>query len=496
MKRIAKYLGIAALVLVLGITLAGWALNRWLNSPELHAALDQEFSRALRMPVKTEGVSFSVWSGLAVRSLAVPGAEGESTFEFSGLSASHRLLPLLRGKLVLADVDIIRPRLRLVENATGGWRMPGVRAKAITTAVSDSPPAVSTGQLSVPQSPPPASAQKKNSSVVIERVLVSCGSLELIGKSHAPIATASGISAKIHNVNGENLSGSIVIGRVTLHGCFALDNLATLFGRVGNEIRFSQIFATSGGGSVSGEAVWTPGGGGNADLNLANINVARTAKDAGAANPRIGGVLAGSAKLAGIGTDRNALTGGGHLTLAGASTREIEVLRQIGDALQIAAIASFEISTVTADFTVAQGRVLLSPADVTAQPVALSLTGTAAFDGALDLAGTLHAPADFIAKHTLIAPQFSAPDAAGRRAVQFKVTGSLFKPRQNLAEQLTGTKDRREQNIIAAGTAATAILENTSIGKHNQKLLKMLPQLLPVKKKAPDPAPEPAPAPQ
>ncbi len=504
MKRIAKYLGIAVLALALVLTLAGWALNRWLKSPEFHAAFDQELSRAMRLPVKTGGIDFSAWRGLSVQSLTIAGAEG-SAFEFSGISASHRLLPLLRGKLTLAEVRIEKPRLRLVQDDAGAWRLPGSKppAKPASAAAPVAPPAApapaspppSAPAITQASPPAPAPARKRSSPIIIERVVMTGGSVELIGKNQAPFATLTDINATLNDATGENLSGSLAIRRVTLHGWFTLDNFTAVVGRDGRAVQLRQIAAASGSGTVTGDAAWTEGAAATANLKLDNISVALTAQAAGAANPRIGGMLSGTAQFAGIGADRNAMTGSGQLTLTGASTREIEMLRQIGEVLQIATIASFEISAVTANFRVEQSRVFLSPADVAARPVGLTLNGPVAFDGTLDLTGILHAPADFVARNAVIAPQFSPPDAENRRGVQFNITGSLSKPRQNLAERLTGTSNRREQNVIAAGAAATAILESTPLGKHNQKLLKMLPQLLPVKKKAPEPAPAPAPAP-
>ncbi len=503
MKRIAKYLGIAVLALALVLTLAGWALNRWLKSPEFHAAFDQELSRAMRMPVKTGGIDFSAWGGLSVQSLTVTGAEG-SAFEFSGISASHRLLPLLAGKLTLSEVRVERPHLRLIQDEAGAWRLPGSKPSTKPAAAPVPPPSPAAASIPVPTpsapamaqapAPAPAPAAKRNSRVVIERVVMTGGAVDLIGKDQKPFASLSGINATLNDATGDNLAGDLAIQRVTLHGWFALDNLTAVVGREGRSVKLRQIAAASGGGTVTGEAEWTERSTARASLKLDNINVAVTAQNAGATNPRIGGFLSGTAELAGLGADKNAMSGGGQLTLTGASSREIELLRQIGEALQVATLASFEISAVTANFRIEQGRVFLTPATVAAHPAGLTLNGPVAFDGTLDLTGILHAPADFITRNAVIAPQFSPPDRDNRRGLQFNITGTLSKPRQNLAERLTGTSNRREQNIIAAGAAATAILENTPMGRHNQKLLKMLPQLLPGKRKSTAPAPAPAPA--
>ena len=477
MKRIAKYLSIAALVLALVFTMAGWVLNRWLQSPAFRTAFEEELSRALRTPVKTGALTFSMWSGLAVQRIAVTGADG-STFEAAGVSASHRFSSLLRGKFTLSEVRIEQPHFRLIEDAAGNWRLPRNESAAPIVAspqpsaageIGTQPsapavvPAVS-GQAGSPSAATPfpaAPAPSKNakSRVSIARIVLVGGTVELMDKTRAPFATFTGLNVTLNEAPGENFTGRFDIQRATLHGWLALDKLTGIVSRDGRIIQIRQLSANTGGGTLSGDATWTEGASGTADVKFNRINIARTAQDAGAANPRVGGMLSGEAHFAGLGADKNAITGKGTLDLKGGNCREIELLRQIGEVLQIAAIASFEISDVSTAFSVAQGQVILAPADVAAPPVGVTLTGPVAFDGALNLSAILHAPADFVARQPLVAGQFSPPDANNRRGVPFNITGTLKKPRQNLAEKLCGTKDRKQQRIIAAGSILSALMD-------------------------------------
>ena len=478
MKRIAKYLSIAAIALVLVFAISGWVLNRWLQSPAFRTAFEEELSRALRLPVKTGGLTFSMWSGLAVQRLAVTGADG-SAFEATGISASHRFSSLLRGKFTLSEVRIEQPHFRLVEDAAGNWRLP----RNESAASPQSPAADEIGRqpsrLSAPAPVPAASGQAGSPSAVtggtpvfpaapsknaksrvsIARIILSGGTVELMDKTRAPFATFTGLNVTLNEATGGNFTGTFDIQRATLHGWLALDKLTGTVSRDGKTFQVRQLSASTGGGTLNGEATWTDGATGTAGVKFDRINIARTAQDAGAANPRVGGILSGEAQFAGLGADKNAITGKGTLALQGGNCREIELLRQIGEVLQIAAIASFEISDVTANFSIAHGQVILAPADVAAPPVGVTLTGPVAFDGALNLSGILHAPADFVARQPLVAGQFSPPDANNRRGVEFNITGTLKKPRQNLAEKLTGTKDRKQQRIIAAESILSALME-------------------------------------
>ncbi len=516
MKRIAKYLSIAAVALVLVFAVAGWVLNRWLQSPAFRTAFEEELSRTLRLPVKIGGLTFSMWSGLAVQGLTVSGADG-SAFNAAGISARHRFSSLLWGKFTLSEVRIEQPHFRLVEDAAGNWRLPrnepaapaaasqqpsatgengaqplGLSAPPVVPAASGqagSPSSVTGGTPAFPATSTPAKSTK--SRVSIARVILSGGTVELMDKMRAPFATFAGLNVTLNETTGDNFTGNFDIQRATLHGGLALDRLTGIVSRDGNIIQVRKISASTGGGTLNGEATWTEGATGTAGVKFDRINIARTAQDAGAASPRVGGILSGEAQFAGLGADKNTITGKGTLALRGGNCREIELLRQIGEVLQIAAIASFEISDVTANFSIAQGQVILAPADVAAPPVGVTLTGPVAFDGALNLSGILHAPADFVARQPLVAGQFSPPDANNRRGMQFNITGTLKKPRQNLAEKLTGTKDRKQQRIIAAGSILSALMD-----KRKPKVASPVPAAEPTPAAQPAPAVQSAPAQQ
>ena len=131
--------------------------------------------------------------------------------------------------------------------------------------------------------------------------------------------------------------------------------------------------------------------------------------------------------------------------------------------------------------------------EISTPPIGITISGPVTFDGTLNLTAFLSAPADFVAAQPLLAGNFSPPDASNRRSVQFHVTGPFKKPRQDLADGLTGTKNHREQNIIAGASVLGALF-----GKNNPKLMKKLAPALELVKPTLDrvipgnqPAPEP-----
>ena len=161
-------------------------------------------------------------------------------------------------------------------------------------------------------------------------------------------------------------------------------------------------------------------------------------------------MVSGDIQLAGFEGGTKAMTGNGTLVLKSGRCTEIELVRQIGEILQYAALAGFEVGEARTNFRIASERIFLTPLDVSLHPLGISVSGGVGFDGTVDLAGTLSAPANIVERTGTVSGQFSPPDATGRQSVKFDIKGTLDKPKQNLAAQLTGTKDRKQQRIIAA----------------------------------------------
>lgn len=506
MKRLAKYLAIAALVLALLLTAGGWMVSGWLQSPETHAAIEGKISDALHLPVKIESLGFSAWSGITAKKISVTGPDGV-LFEAARLSAGHRFASLLRGNIGLSEVRIEQPHFRLVQDASGKWAMPRtdsprppilVAPVAPLQSAAPTPPTIAAAPNTAPPAPPaqPETAAPpavKPDKIYVGKIIIEGATAELIDKSHAPFATVSGMNVTLRDVTENAFNGNFSAEHMLLHGWFSIENMSGLTTREAGEFQIRKLTAAAGGGSITGEATFLPGATGAATLKLDGINLDRAAQNAGANARKIAGVLGGDAQFTGIGADPKTLIGRGALSLKGGDCSQFEVLRQLGETLRVAEIANFQIADLSANFQVANAQMILGPAEISAPPAGITLGGPIGFDGALNITALLHLPANLVERQgAMLSARFTPPDARAQRSLQFAITGTLAKPRQNLAESLTGTKDRREQRVIGAATAISSILERTNVGKKNPKLMQLLPQLIPVKP-APTPVPQPAP---
>lgn len=486
-RRIAKILILTVLVVAVLLAAGGWFANRWLQSSAGLATIEKKLSEALHMPVKIESPGFSAWSGLSTDKITVSGPGGV-IFEAAGISASHRFSALLRGQIGLVEVRIREPHVRLYQDAAGKWGLQRSIA-APPPNVPALPPAV----LPVVPQPVVASAPAKRPAVSIGKVIVERGTFEMFDKAGAPFATVTGVNVTMRDVTESAFSGAITVDRATMHGWAAIEHLSGNVTHRGQAFALSNLTSIAGGGVITGEANYTLGATAAATVKLTGVDLDRATQEGGMKGQKISGTVNGDAQFAGLGADKRLMTGSGTLSLKGGDCSQFDVLRQIGDVLRVTMLAKFQIGDAAANFQIANEQVTLAPMEIATTPIGLKLSGPITFDGTLNLIAFMSAPADEIAAQPLLAANFSPPDARNRRSVQFHITGPMKKPRQDLADALTGTKNHREQNIIGGASILGAL-----IGKKNPKLMQKLAPALELVKPTldrviPDAPPAPGP---
>ena len=448
MRRLAKILTVIAAVLAVLILAGGWTANRWLQSPEGQARVRRDLNRALGMPLQITQLDCSVWRGLRAHGVSATDSAG-NRFDAVRISASHRILPLLQRRISIAKVRIEKPLFHLVEDASGSWALPALPAEPQPVA----------GTVPVAAPPENESAGRKprqRTETVIGKLVMSDATVELLGRDGSPFATVIGLNATLHDASTKSCTGEFDAAGFILHQRAALQSVTGTLARGEDGLTLRVAKADIGGGHATGEFTHAAGKPGAARIALDQVNITQATAGAGAGAPRFTGVVSGEAVIAGLGGGEKEITGNGTLALTRGDCREIELLRQIGEFLQLDTLGSFTIADAKAGFTISAGRVSLSPLEISAPPLGLNLTGSAGFDGTLALAAILDAPEDFVEKRGPIAANFSPPDANHRRGVQFDVKGTLQKPKHNLAERVTGTKDRTAQKIIAVESIISA----------------------------------------
>jgi type II secretion system protein N len=464
-RRFARILIIVAAVLAAALIGGMWYLNRWLKSPETHAHVERELSKALKMPLKFRSLTLSLWGGLHAEGVSVQDG-GTQFFDSTSFSARHRIGPLLTGRFVFREIAIDSPRFVVVQRPDGSWKLP-----ELPEHLKDKPkPKEDSDKTPKPAGTP--KPKKKGPDVLVEKVIVTNGQADFYDKEHKPFLTAGGLRITLQDVREDNLAGRVMVSRLVWYGNFGLtDFSAGVSYSKEKGLIIPDFVAKVGGGTVTGGFARKPEKPPkySAKLKITDAEIGQARKDGDVAESELTGLVNASIELRGTGNDTKLMSGKATVSLKNGSCREFDLIRDIGTFFRIEDIANFGIPDAQADIVIWNGRLNIKPLTISAPPLGLSATGTAKLDGKMDLQAVLSADAKFVANNTLIAQQFSETDANGMRSLPFQINGTLTKPKHNLKERLTGTKDKTMQKVIITDAVINAVTEGLEAPPEKRK---------------------------
>ncbi len=128
------------LVLLAAAVTAGLAyLNRSILPVKARVWIEQSASEALGRPVTVGRVQIHWWHGFVLEKVAVaeePSFGTGSMLEVEQITGGVLFLPILKNReFIIPALHIVRPRLRLLQNAAGTWNTEGFRFKSSGPAV-------------------------------------------------------------------------------------------------------------------------------------------------------------------------------------------------------------------------------------------------------------------------------------------------------------------------------------------------------------------------
>ena len=464
MRRLARILIIVAAVLAAVLIGGMWYLNRWLKSPETHAHVERELSKALKMPLKFQALTLSLWGGLHAEGVSVQDG-GTQFFDSTSFSAKHRIGPLLTGRFVFSEVVIDSPRFVVIQRPDGSWKLP-----ELPEHLKEKPK-----PKEDPTTPKPAGTpkqKKKGPDVLVENVIVTNGQADFYDKDHKPFLSASGLRITLQDVREDRLMGRVAVSRLVWYGNFGLSNFSAGVSYSKEKgLILPDFVAKIGGGTVKGGFARGPEKPPkySAKLKITDAEIGQARKDGDVAESELTGLVSANIELRGTGDDTKQMSGKATVSLKNGSCREFDLIRDIGTFFRIEDIANFGIPDAQADVVIWNGRLNIKPLTVSAPPLGLSATGTAKLDGRMELQAILSADAKFVANNTLIAQQFTEADANGMRSLPFQINGTLTRPKHNLKERLTGTKDKTMQKVIITDAVINAVTEGLEAPPEKRK---------------------------
>jgi hypothetical protein len=174
--------------------------------------------------------------------------------------------------------------------------------------------------------------------------------------------------------------------------------------------------------------------------------------EAGGPKGVIQGKLEGSFKATGKSADSSALTGQGEISLQDGQLQQYSLLVALGQILQIEELTQLHLQQAEAKYHIDPGIVTVDSLVLRSPNIRVSSAGTVGFNGKLHLQSQLAINDKVRAQlFSPIRDNFQPIDEPGYAAVDFKVGGTIERPKTNLVEKVVGRNLRDFVNGLFGG---------------------------------------------
>ncbi|MHA3772661.1 AsmA family protein [Verrucomicrobiota bacterium sgz303538] len=432
-NRLSKVILISLASLLVIALAAVIAVNLYVQSPSTQARIQEEITRALRIPIDITNASVTPWGGLRIAGITIPSEEG-NFLEASSFTAKYRIIPLLRGKLIISTMILDSPRIVWGQNAEGRWVLPALPDTGERKRAKDA--------AAEANAPEPAKKKSSGIAVQVEAFELRDGSIELRDSEGKQVALGSDVRLTYSLKRTDRVEGMANIGRLAWKESLIFNDVRTPFVYMKGELTLPDLQAALGTGSVKGKLVLEPEKKDTPfsfDLHCDKIDLARVTAEAGWPAGQAAGMLSGDIELKGSAKKAERAEGKGQVLLTDGQFRQLEFFQTLGQVLQISELANLRLREGRANFRIADEKAFIENLVLDAPDIRLSAKGLTRFDGKLALDAEL-ALSQRLAKQLpgFVRDNFGPANSDGGRSIPFKIVGRTDKPRSDLLDQLVG----------------------------------------------------------
>jgi len=446
-KKLSKAILIAlAVIVTLGVA-AVFGVNLYIQSPGVQAMIQQEISRALRMPLQITNSSVSPWGDLSITGITIPNG-GSNLLEATAFRARYHVLPVFTGRLIIHDMSVENPKIVWAQNAEGKWVLPKperAAAESATvppdTAATPKPAAPSAAAETVGKDAAPK--KKRGFQVTVDGFEIRHGSVELLDAALKPVATFTDVNIRYTTLTPERIEGVATIASITWAAAGSLEEVRTPFNYTPTLLDLPQLTGTLAGGPVTGSFKMRPAEAKSPfemGLKFEQVDLAKVARGAGWGEGQATGTAAGILELQGTFAEFARSEGLVQLTLQNGRFHEFGYFEMIGQALQIKQLSDLRLKDSTASARIADEKLHFEKITLDAADLQLSATGVARFDGKLQFAARLTAQESLIKQLPGLVRDNFLPGENATRFIDFNITGKAAKPKTDLLDKIVGKK--------------------------------------------------------
>ena len=471
MKRLGRLL----LVLLGGAVVLAFAVllgvNLYVQSQGTHHRIQQELSQRLATPLHLRQISVTPWGGLKLNGITIPqepGKIGGNFLQAQSFQLRVQFWSLFSDRLVIRQVSLIKPDVVWAQNSSGKWRLPELPPDKKTVAPL-SPPAASNA---IPVVSPAATfaaaavATEPNEPVLaatpppvftpeVQRVNLKDGNFTFLDSAGRVIAKFNGLDFGSSFRTATAIKGSASVEKISLRDRFFIEDLNSPLHYDPAALVFSNISAHAAGGDITGRfemELQAPDSPFTATVKFRDLQAEKLMTNAGGPAGMIQGRVEGFLNAKGKTADSNALAGRGEIFLRDGKLQQYSLLVALGQILQIDELMQLHLEQAEVKYHISPGIVTIDQLLLRSPNIRLTATGTISFSGKLRLDSQL-ALNDKVRRQlfTPIRENFQAlKEPPGYAAVDFKVSGTVERPKTDLMDKLVGRDLRDLSGVISS----------------------------------------------
>ena len=426
MKRHSKviFVVLAVLLVIVGIALLG--AKTYVESDGMQTRIETQLGKVLGLPLVISKVRLSPGSGLSIEGISVPADDG-NFLEGATFRARCRFLPLLQRRLDIYGLRAENPKIVWRQGADGKWTLP-----ARTKAESDEPKVESAPKQNKPE----------GFQVTVDGMKVANAMIELVDKEKQTVVKLVGVNIDYGVLTPERVEGTMRIDRVQWSALAVLQVHAP-FKYSGGEVSLAPLEGTLAGGALKGSLYLQPSVQGipyKAELMLTAADVGKLMNETAWAPEQFAGRIDGSVEMHGTVRRLVKVQGKGALSLKGAEIKGFEFFSTIAEGLHIPDLADLRLGDSSAEFRLGDEKVFVDSLALNSPAVKVLANGLVRLNGRMTIDARLALAERTIAELPDFVRAFVEQAANGESGIDFKVGGTLGKPKTDLLDRVTGKK--------------------------------------------------------
>jgi type II secretion system protein N len=461
---------LAGAVVLAGIVLL--AVNLYVQSQATHDRIQQELSQRLNTPLHLRQISVTPWSGLKLNGITIPQEAGKISGNFleaQSFQLRVQFWSLFSDRLVIRQVSLVKPEVVWAQNSAGKWRLPELPpdkrspppAPLAAPGRATSPPSLLPAARSTPTAEPnePAFATSGSPAPVftpeVQRVNLKDGNFTFLDSAGRVVARFNGLDFHSSFRTATAIKGSAQVDKISLRDRFFIEDLESPLHYDPAELVFSSISAQAAGGVINGRfemQVQAPDSPFKMMVKFHDLRAEKLISNAGGPTGMIQGRVEGFLDAEGKTADSNALTGHGEIVLRDGKLQQYSLLIALGQILRIDELMQLQLEQAEVKYHISPGIVTIDQLLLRSLNIRLTATGTISFRGKLQLDSQL-------ALNEKVRRQLFTPvrenflplqEPAGYAAVDFKVSGTVERPKTDLMDKLVGRDLRDLGGVISS----------------------------------------------